>query len=136
MRLCDRSEYEPALAYLAKGALDKSAPSRKSWSRQIGRICGPDAVQPMSKAYWMLAATQPYVAKIMGTTLSTCTTHSPSVLSPCSRTPKPGWKPWSVSGPIPADRGTLAGLNTYGRDWVRGKADEMRLQSELWSIDL
>jgi hypothetical protein len=43
---------------------------------------------------------------------------------------------WADACRDATDRGTLAGLNTYGRDWVRGKADEMRLQSELWSIDL
>jgi hypothetical protein len=43
---------------------------------------------------------------------------------------------WADACRDATDRGTLAGLNTYDRDWVRGKADEMRLQSELWSIDL
>jgi len=33
-----------------------------------------------------------------------------------------------------ADRGSLVGLNVYGLDWLRGKADEVRLESELWSM--
>ena len=41
---------------------------------------------------------------------------------------------WADTVRDASDLGTLIGLNVYGLDWLRGKADEVRLESELWSM--
>lgn len=41
---------------------------------------------------------------------------------------------WADSVRDPTDRGSLLGLNVYGLDWLRGKADEVRMQSEYWGF--
>lgn len=41
---------------------------------------------------------------------------------------------WASKVRDAADRGSLVGLNVYGLDWLRGKADEVRLETELWSV--
>lgn len=42
---------------------------------------------------------------------------------------------WAKAVRDPSDLGTLAGLNVYGLDFLRGKADEVRLRSEHWGYE-
>ena len=41
---------------------------------------------------------------------------------------------WTGTVRDASDLGSLIGLNVYGLDWLRGKADQIRLESELWSM--
>lgn len=36
----------------------------------------------------------------------------------------------------PSDLGTLAGLNAFARDYLRGKADEVRQDAESWGLQI
>ncbi|MDP7397185.1 MAG: alpha-glucuronidase family glycosyl hydrolase [Lentisphaeria bacterium] len=55
-RQFDISEYEPVMAYMAEAGWDHTATPRKTYERQVERICGKDAVKPMLKAFRMLEA--------------------------------------------------------------------------------
>jgi hypothetical protein len=43
---------------------------------------------------------------------------------------------WAGSVRDQTDIGSLVGLNAYGLDWLRGKADEVRIHSEHWGFEI
>ena len=43
---------------------------------------------------------------------------------------------WADTVRDPTDIGSLVGLNAYGLDWLRGKADDVRIQSEHWGFEI
>ncbi len=237
-RQFDISEYEPVMAYMAEAGWDHTATPRKTYERQVERICGKDAVKPMLKAFRMLEASlkdanavigagfmMPHlVAKywryaIDGEVKQTITTFPllieqysaiEPVLDQALAASEPRGKQyagdilaftrfarlycrsilavyragmsfvkaeklegscgssdrtaidrydnlrcevaellqqaladleqatqiWSDSVRDRTDVGSLLGLNVYGLDWLRGKADEARLRSEVWAFSI
>ena len=43
---------------------------------------------------------------------------------------------WADTVRDPTDIGSLVGLNVYGLDWLRGKADDVRIESEHWGFEI
>ena len=239
-RQFDISAYEPVMAVLAEAGWDRSATARKSYTRQIERICGEAAREPMLKAFFMLersledanavigtgfmmprliskfwtdrfymrnygeiwqklilsyAAIEPHLQRaeslseprgrqyasdvlafvrfarlFLQTAIQveegrTCYDAAQALKKPSTGTRKKA-KPFDLDGynsqmrasahhlatatdtleratriwadrvRDPTDRGSLLGLNVYGLDWLRGKADEVRMQSEHWGLEI
>ena len=235
-RQFDISEYEPVMALLVEAGWDRTVTARKVYARQVARVCGTAALEPMLKAFTMLeraledantvigtgfmmprliskfwtdgfhrrdddktwqklipsyeaiephleraeALSEPRGRKYAGDLLAfirfaalflrtailvTGARESFDAARALAKAPR-GRKPFDVSGynaimrqsaaqladatatleratriwadsvRDPTDRGSLLGLNVYGLDWLRGKADEVRLQSEHWGFDV
>ncbi len=229
-RLYDMSKYEPIMGYMAETSWDRTATPKKTYTRQIERICGEAAVEPIRKAYMMLENCMDDVDASFGTgfmmpTLMTRFWHGfdkseawkrlikkfgaiaplleqgvelseprgkqyagdmlafvrfaqlylemalcvlqagrsysavhemkrnwdrkePFDMDICNQhyeeavqsldealgTLEQATHVWADTVRDASDLGSLIGLNVYGLDWLRGKADEIRLESELWSM--
>jgi len=66
-RQFDISEYEPVMACLAEAGWDRTATARKTYTRQVERICGRAAVEPMLKAFFMLEGALENTNSVIGT---------------------------------------------------------------------
>lgn len=66
-RLYDTSRYEHVIRYMAEAGWDRAVTPRRSWSNHVERICGPEAVKPMLKAFRLLEGTLDDVNHMMGT---------------------------------------------------------------------
>ena len=62
--------------------------------------------------------------------------QSASHLAEATATLEQATRIWADSIRDQTDRGSLLGLNVYGLDWLRGKADEVRMQSEHWGFEI
>ena len=229
-RLYDMSKYEPVIGYMAEAGWDQTVTPEKTCTRQIERVCGEAAVQPVLKAYTMLENCMDDVDAIMGTgfmvptlmnrlwsgfdksevwmrligkfnaveplleeglelseprgkqyagdmlgfvrfarlylemavlvvrasksysavqemkrnrnqsarfDLDTCNAHltdTVACLDDAICILEQAARIWADTVRDASDLGSLIGLNVYGLDWLRGKADEIRLESELWSM--
>lgn len=237
-RQFDISEYEPVMAYLAEAGWDRTASPTKTYRRQVGRICGEAAVEPMLRAYRLLEKTlddanaaigvgfmmphlvakywrnglekpnpkwlktmdrliaayrriEPVVAKALAASEPRGRQYAGDVLAfvqfarlycLCVRDVHLGGiayaaveamdqpskarkthtidqyneqlclaakllagalenleqatRLWADTVRDATDIGSLLGLNVYGLDWLRGKADEIRLRSEIWVFEI
>ena len=235
-RQFDISEYEPVMAYLLDASWDRTATPKKTYTRQVERICGQASVKPMLKAFGMLEGILEDINAVIGTGFmmprlvakfwrdgfymqdyaktwqklirnfatiephleqavalseprgrqyaqdvlafvrfarlflqtailvgrgrqcfdaaqalipvgrgnkpfdldryNTTIRQSASHLAEATATLEQATRIWADSIRDQTDRGSLLGLNVYGLDWLRGKADEVRMQSEHWGFEI
>ena len=234
-RQFDISEYEPVMGYMIEAGWDRTATPRKTYTRQVERICGDASVAPMIKAFGILerlledtdavigtgfmmpnliakfwvpgffdagyranwktlmrgydvaivalehgvALSEPRGQQYAGDLLAfvrfarafvqTATqvndarghyddaealieargsrsgqfdvdgydaaiVAAAAKLNEAMRTLEKATRLWADAVRDPTDRGSLLGLNAYGIDWLRGKADEVRMMSEHWGL--